>query len=80
MVDDLNTYRTEENRAVAQTTTVLSIEQTADEVFTGIMRNRYLIIPGRISRLLDLGNRWLPAISRAVVDYKIKRVYRGASD
>lgn len=80
MVDDLNTYRTEENRAVAQTTTVLSIEQTADEVFTGIMRNRYLIIPGRISRLLDLGNRWLPSISRAVVDYKIKRVYRGASD
>jgi len=80
MVDDLNAYRTAENRAMAQTTTVLSIEQTADEVFTGIMRDRYLIIPGRISRLLDLGNRWLPTISRAVVDYKIKRVYRGKLD
>lgn len=80
MVDDLNTYRTAENRAMAQTATVLSIEQTADEVFTGIMRDRYLIIPGRISRLLELGNRWFPAISRAVADYQIKRVYRGAPD
>ncbi|PKN36881.1 MAG: short-chain dehydrogenase [Deltaproteobacteria bacterium HGW-Deltaproteobacteria-2] len=80
MVDDLNTYRTAENREMAHTASVLSIEYVADEVFTGIMRDRYLIIPGRISRLLERGNRWLPAISRAVSDYRIKRVYRGTSD
>jgi len=80
MVDDLNTYRTEENRAMAHIASVLSIEYVADKVFTGIMRDRYLIIPGRISRFLELSNRWFPAISRAITDYQIKKVYRGSSN
>jgi hypothetical protein len=65
---------------MAHTVSVLSIGYVADEVFTGILRNRYLIIPVRISRLLERGSRWLPPDSRAVSDYRIKRVYRGTSD
>jgi hypothetical protein len=65
---------------MAHTVSVLSIGYVADEVFTGIMHNRYLIIPGRISKLLEPGSRWLPAVSRAVSDYRIKKVYRGSSN
>lgn len=77
MVDELNTYRTGENRVMTQTAPVLSLDRVADETLAGIMRNRYCIIPGRVSRLLDLTNRWFPSISRAFVDWRIKKVYRG---
>lgn len=77
MVDELNTYRTEENRVMTQTAPVLSLKRVADETLAGIIRGRYLIIPGYMSIVLDLLNRWFPAISRAFVDIRIKKVYKG---
>ncbi|HNW30009.1 MAG TPA: hypothetical protein PKN50_16135, partial [Spirochaetota bacterium] len=68
MVKELNTYRTAENRVVAQTAPVLSLERIADETVSGIVRGRYLIIPGRIARFLDRINRLFPSIGRTVVD------------
>ena len=77
MVDDLNTYRTHENKAVTQTVPVLSLDQVADEVMAGILKNRYLIIPGKAARMVEMSNRWFPFLSRWVTDFKIRRVYRG---
>lgn len=77
MVKELNTYRTAENRVVAQTAPVLSLERIADETVSGIVRGRYLIIPGRIARFLDRINRLFPSIGRTVVDRRIQKAYRG---
>jgi len=74
MVEELNTYRTDANRVVTQTVPVLPLRVVADEIVRGIRKNRYLIIPGRMSRILDLGNRLAPRISRFIVDYRIKKV------
>lgn len=74
MVEELNIYRTEENRVVTQTVPVLPLDVVADEVLRGIGKGRYLIIPGWMSRLLDLGYRLSPRISRLIVDYQINRV------
>jgi 3-dehydrosphinganine reductase len=74
MVEELNTYRTEENKAVTQTVPVLPLDIVADEVLRGIIKGRYLIIPGWMSRLLDFGSRLSPGISRFIVDYRIKKV------
>jgi hypothetical protein len=77
MVDDLNTYRTTENRVVTQTVPVLPLDVVADEVIKGIQKDRYLIIPGFIARFLEMTSRWFPSISRVIIDYQISRVYKG---
>lgn len=77
MVEELNTYRTVENRVLTQTAPVLSLDRVADETIAGIVRGRYLIIPGHASRFLETLARWSPAASRAIVDCRIKKVYRG---
>jgi 3-dehydrosphinganine reductase len=77
MVDDLNTYRTAENKAVTQTVPVLSLDRVADDVMTGLTKNRYLIIPGRIAKIIETANRWFPALTRWVTDMKISRIYKG---
>lgn len=80
MVDDLNTYRTAENKAITQTVPVLSLDQVADEVMEGIRKNRYLIVPGRIARLVEMTNRWFPSITRFVTDMKLKGIYKGPGE
>jgi len=77
MVDELNTYRTEENRTLVQTVPVLGVDQVADEIISGIEKNKYRIIPGRTARFLELFNRWFPVFGRMIVDSRIKKVYRG---
>ncbi len=77
MVDDLNTYRTTENRVVTQTVPVLSLDVVADEVIRGIQKDCYLIIPGFIARFLEMTSRWFPSIIRAIIDFQINRVYKG---
>jgi 3-dehydrosphinganine reductase len=77
MVDELNTYRTTENRVVTQTVPVLPLDVVADKVMKGIQKERYLIIPGFIARFLERSSRWFPSIGRAIIDYQISRVYKG---
>ncbi len=77
MVDKLNTYRTKENIEITHTAPVLSIDFVADEIIAGIEKNRFLIIPGRISRILERIGRWFPSVLRAVVDFKVNRIYQG---
>ena len=57
----------------------MSLDRVADETIAGIKNERYLIIPGRASRFLETLARWFPAASRAIVDRRIKTVYRGPS-
>jgi 3-dehydrosphinganine reductase len=74
MVEELNIYRTEENRVVTQTVPVLPLDVVADEILRGIGKGRYLIVPGWMTRLLDLGYRLSPRFSRLIIDYQINRV------
>ena len=77
MVDELNTYRSIENKTMVQTMPVLKAITVADDVIKGMEQDRYLIISGGITRILDWVNRISPGLSRAVVDYRIRKVYRG---
>ncbi len=77
MVDELNTYRTRENKAMTQTVPVLPLDRVADETMAGLRKNRYLIVPGRTARLVETVNRWFPALSRFVTDLNIRRIYKG---
>lgn len=77
MVANIEASRTPENRITTLTIPALSLDQVADEVFTGIKSKQYLIIPGRVTRFMERLNRLAPAVIRKVVDGKIKKAYVG---
>lgn len=80
MVDELNTYRTTENRIITQTVPVLPLDFVADQTIAGILKEQYLIIPGKVARLMDTLSRWFPSIGRVVIDYKISKNYQGPAN
>jgi 3-dehydrosphinganine reductase len=77
MVDEINTYRTPENKVLAQTIPVMTSESVADAIIKGIQKNQYEIIPGIPARALTRMDKIFPAIGRAIVDMRIKMNYRG---
>jgi 3-dehydrosphinganine reductase len=77
MVDELNTYRTTENRVLTHTVPVLPLNVVADEVIKGIQEDRYLIITGFIARFIERLSRLFPSVSRLIIDYQVSRVYQG---
>jgi 3-dehydrosphinganine reductase len=77
MVEKLNTYRTRENALVTHTVPVLPLATVVEEIVSGLAKERYLIIPGRTARLLELANRWFPSLFRRIADARLARIYRG---
>jgi len=80
MVDEINTYRSVENRTLAKTIPKLSADKVADEIIKGIEKNRYEIIPGIVTRMAIRSDKLFPAMGRTVADFQIKRVYKGPAD
>ncbi len=74
MVDALDQNRTPENRAHATTIPRLSIDQCADSVLEGIVKNQAFIIPGAESKIMAFGIRHFPALSRWIGHRKIRAV------
>lgn len=74
MVDALDQHRTPENRAHATTIPRLTIDQCADSVLAGIVKNQSIIIPGVESRIMAFGIRHFPAVSRWIGNRKIRAV------
>lgn len=79
MVDELDTYRTPENRAHVLTIPKTSVEVIVKGTLDGIRAGRFLIIPGRVARGAAFGLRHFPGIFRASADRTLKKVYRGPS-
>jgi len=77
MVDELNTYRTAENRKMVQTIPVMDIQKVADDIIRGIEKDRYLIVPGAVTRFFERLNRYLPSLTRWTSDQIIRRCYHG---
>jgi 3-dehydrosphinganine reductase len=77
MVDELNTYRTPENLKHAHTIPMMKVEKVADEVMKGLEKNRFLIVPGFMTRFLDFSNRLTPTLSRLISDTRIRLAYKG---
>lgn len=77
MTQQLSTSRTNENRIISQTVPVLGVVEVTDEVFASIARGQYLIIPGRIARVLEWINRLFPGLMRRALDAKLKKIYAG---
>lgn len=77
MVDMLNQTRTPENQAHAQAIPKLSVSAVAEAIMTNLDKSAFLIVPGAQTRLMTLGIRIFPDISRWVADRRIQGAYRG---
>lgn len=47
------------------------------KIIKGIEKNNYEITPGIATRIAARADKLFPAIGRAVVDFKISRIYKG---
>jgi 3-dehydrosphinganine reductase len=77
LVDELNTYRTPENRALTQAFPVMGIDEVTREIMDGIDRGDALIIPGRLVRLAYLAQRIAPGLMRQFQRRQVASVYQG---
>ncbi len=78
MVDDINTHRSKENLQVVKTIPLLlSADAVAGAVVRGVEKDRFEIVPGRLSRILGFFERIFPTFSRMVVDRRIRNCYQG---
>jgi 3-dehydrosphinganine reductase len=77
LVDELNTYRTPENRTLTQAFPVLGIDEVTREIVNGIDRGDALIIPGRVIRLAWLAQRLAPGLMKQFLRRQVASVYQG---
>ena len=74
LVDELETYRSPENRAFVRRLGVMSIEQLVSETVRGLEKDRFLIIPGRSARMVARVVRLFPRVARWAVDRNLAKV------
>ena len=74
MVDALERTRSPENRAHALTIPKLSVTSVAAATLAGISSNRFLIVPGTLTRWTALALRYFPSLARYLGDATIARI------
>ncbi len=77
MTDELEASRTPENRAHSQTIPKARVESIAAASLAGIQSNRFLVVPGAMTRLVVFAARHFPGLTRALGDRTISRVQSG---
>lgn len=69
-----NLTKPAETRAISATAKVISAAAVADELLRGMARQRFLIIPGRDSRLGVLAHRLVPGVVHRIMDRTVAKV------
>ncbi|MGH8461266.1 MAG: SDR family NAD(P)-dependent oxidoreductase [Stenotrophobium sp.] len=77
MVDELDRNRTPENRAHTLTIPKATVEQIAAGTLSGIRANRFLIVPGGLTRAAAYNICHFPGVSRMLGDRVVAKAYRG---
>jgi 3-dehydrosphinganine reductase len=77
MVEGITPGRTPENKAFVHTIPVLEADQVAREVIAGMEKDRFLIMPGLMTRLTVSFGRAFPSLARIIADATIRKNYRG---
>jgi 3-dehydrosphinganine reductase len=80
MIAEINKTRTVENDSVVHMIPTSTLDEVADAVIKGMEKDRYLIIPGFVTRMSERANRWFPRLTCVTTDSKIRKVYRGPDD
>jgi NAD(P)-dependent dehydrogenase (short-subunit alcohol dehydrogenase family) len=77
---DEETTKPAETRAISETASVLSADEVAEALLSGLARRRFLIVPGRRARLVAWAGRHFPDLARRVMDREVRSARRRAGD
>jgi 3-dehydrosphinganine reductase len=77
MLRGIKNARPIENRKLAGIMKPMSVDAAADEILAGIESGRLAIMPGWRSRAMIRVSQIWPGIYRWVVDYRVRKYYRG---
>lgn len=77
LVDALDATRTPENREHTLTIPKVDVDVIVDEIVRGLDGDAFLLVPGALAKLSAFGLRHFPAVSRAIGDARVRRVYVG---
>lgn len=77
MVTKVNMNRPLENKMLAATAGVLSVDKVADDIIEGMEKGQYMIAPGAKTKLFLKVGRIMPSLARRIVDSTIKKFYKG---
>ncbi|MGU3432856.1 SDR family NAD(P)-dependent oxidoreductase [Actinomycetes bacterium M1A6_2h] len=72
LVEALDKTRTPQNLAHTLTIPKVDVSRIARETLAGVDRGKFLIVPGRLTRLMVTGQRLAPGISEYVARQRIK--------
>lgn len=75
MTENFNDIRTPENKEHTLTIPEYDIDTMVKDTIKGIEKGKFLIVPGLLCRLIVMGARHFPAITRMVSDFRISRVF-----
>jgi NAD(P)-dependent dehydrogenase (short-subunit alcohol dehydrogenase family) len=71
-----NATKPPETRAVSETASLLTADQVAQSLLSGLSRRHFLIVPGRRARLIAWAGRHLPGLARRVMDREVRSAQR----
>jgi 3-dehydrosphinganine reductase len=77
MVEELDSYRTPENRTNTNMIPRVKIGTVVNDIFTGIEQNTFRIMPGRRTKVSAFVIQHFPWLGRNFVDKQIKGIYVG---
>ena len=77
LVDELETYRTPENRVHTLSIPKSSLDTIVEGTIAGIRADKHCIIPSAGARVMAFVLRHLPGLARVIARQKIRKVYRG---
>jgi 3-dehydrosphinganine reductase len=77
MVTEVERYRSPQNRAMARSLGIMTVEAVAEETLRGIERGEFMIVPGRTARMATRAARVFPGIARRSIDARLARLKRG---
>ncbi len=78
MVDEVNTYRSIENRKLAESLPMLfTADKVASETIQGIEKDRFEITPGFLPKMSNMFGIMFPSLANMVIDKRIKKYYIG---
>lgn len=74
MLRDENKIKPEETKALAGGAKVLSADEVAQDLLKGIIKQKFMIIPGFEGKLIDKLRRWCPSVLMHFMDNTVKKV------
>jgi 3-dehydrosphinganine reductase len=78
MLTEENKIKPEETKALSGGAKILSADRVANDLLNGIIKKKFMIVPGFEGKLINLLRRWCPSVLMHFMDNTVKKVQAAA--